>query len=138
VNDSAKRAVTVAFFSLGATLGLYGCAVTPKTIFVIGNNDSPLAALLGIPCLILFTPLCVFAFWKRRVAGICFFLLAVMWTSSNFLQYFFELSHRIKGVSLADSIRMLIFSVLFLVFAAFALVTETAGWPPLKKPRESD
>lgn len=119
-------------------LGLAAWAATPTTIFAVGKNDSSLSVVLSVSCMVLFLPLCVFAFWKRRVAGLGFLLLAVMWTGSIFLQYHFEMTHHVIGRSFAGDASVFGYSPVFLLFGVFAIGTEGAGWPPMRKPRELD
>lgn len=138
MTDSTKRAVSIAFFWLGMVLGLAAWVALPKMIAAMGRNDSSLSAVLSIACMVLFLPLCILAFWKRRVAGLGFLLLAVMWTGSIFLQYHFEVTHHVIGRSFAGDASVFGYSPVFLLFGVFAIGTEGAGWPPMRKPKKSD
>ncbi len=126
------------FYLCGALFGLSGCAALPGMIFTLGNNDSWIAASFAILSLFSFTPVCVFALWRRELAAIGFLTLAGLWAASMLIQSAYEKIHGIHGMSLVDTLRLLgLYCGIFLSFGAFALVTHLANWPQVVARRES-
>lgn len=131
MTDSTKRAVSIALFSLGSIIGFVGWAAIPTMTYAFGVDESRLATAVMTSCVILFPAVCIFAFWKRRASGVGLLLIALMWVGSIFVQYcFYEADYTTAGPPVCFLI------VLF--FAAFALMTERSGWPPMRNPRKSD
>ena len=121
--NTRKNPIVVTVFSLGAIFGLVSFGLATMALFTLGQNDSQIASLMAFSCMFLFLPLCFLAFWKLRLAGFCFLVLTVLWTSSILVQYHFE-NTRGMGHSLTDSGGLLIYSALFLFFGVFALKVD--------------
>jgi hypothetical protein len=119
VAKTTKDPVLIVVFSLGAILGLIGWSAIPQALFTLGPNDSTLSLLLAVLCLFLFMPLCFLAFWKLRLAGYCFLLLTVVWTTSIIVQCLFEKSRGHAWA--ANEFGALVYSAGFLFFGVFAL-----------------
>ena len=104
-------------------------------VFAIGRDDSPVAVLLAVSCMILFTPTCVFAFWHRKAASIGLSLIALAWVSSIILDYRYDNLASAGKALFADYPGLLVCWGVFLFFAAFGVIINRAKWPPLRDPK---
>src|SRR5271170_7493184 len=96
------------------------------SLFTVGQNDSAFALWLALPCLMLFSPVCLLALWWRRFAGICFLIAAVSWTFSVFVQHRFRIASGLPTSSFGAEFGNLIYAIFFALFAAFAFFVNEA------------
>jgi hypothetical protein len=76
----------------------------------------------------LFSPLCLLALWWRRLAGVCFLLAAISWTTSVLVQHRFRVASGLPTNSFGEEFGNLVYTVVFAAFAAFSfLVSEADG-----------
>jgi len=126
MNDSVKRRISIVFLSLGIVIGLFGWVAVPTRMSAFGVDESRITTILDVGCLILFGPVCVVAFWKRKIAGVVFVVLSILWALSTLIQlcvYGYDITNPGPLACL----------FIFACFGAFTVMTEQVGWPTILK-----
>lgn len=138
MNAKAKRAISLAVFSLAVLGGSWGCLAYAGAMFVVGINDSPqevraLTFALATPL-----PACVLAVWQRVIAGTWLIFAGFYYVYGMLVQrtYMIEVRHFSNQMTVPQTIvdSFFIFIPLF-ALGTFAIVTGLLKWPPLWKPQ---
>jgi hypothetical protein len=137
VTDQAKRYLSIGVFSFAMCIGLYGCALVPRSIFTIGANDSLVATPIMVGSFVFFFPTCLLALWRRRPAAWILLVMAILWVFAVFIENHYMVATRgFPGDSLFDLFKESLLALIPLSLGLFGIFTDRAGWPRLLSRRD--